>query len=393
MQSKEHLNSPELLSPVVIVGAGAAGMGCALAVASRGKPVILLEKTPEFGGTVRQALIHTIGGLFDDQGELLNQGLPAELYERLSQASTHTKKRRIGKTWVLDVDPAVYVQVVTDWLTSCEEISFLCQIEITHLDIEDTAISQVTVESHIDNKTFILQPHALVDTTGSAEVVAGVDTGLVDEGMALAGYIVQLRDIDLNALQFPKGVAVLREIRKAVEQGSLPPECATVWLDTGVYPDEVYAKFSISSSDYQHAHMQTVALKLLDFLCEIPGFSNAGIRNYSQLGIRDGGRIRGEYCLTAADVTTGQQFADAACQAGWPIEHWHPERGVTLEYLPPGQSYAIPLRSLKVAGFSNLWAAGKCLSAEPRAQASARVAGTCWAMGEAVGKHLAGELA
>ena len=37
-------------------------------------------------------------------------------------------------------------------------------------------------------------------------------------------------------------------------------------------------------------------------------------------------------------------------------------------------------------GYENLWAAGKCLSADALAHASARVAGTCWAMGEAAGK-------
>ena len=92
--------------------------------------------------------------------------------------------------------------------------------------------------------------------------------------------------------------------------------------------------------------------------------------------------------MTERDVKEGSRFADVACRACWPIEHWHPQKGISLEYLPDGQDYDIPLRSLRVAGFENLWAAGKCLSAEPRAQASARVVGTCWAMGEAVGKNV-----
>jgi hypothetical protein len=59
---------------------------------------------------------------------------------------------------------------------------------------------------------------------------------------------------------------------------------------------------------------------------------------------------------------------------------------VKLEYLPAGSYYEVPLRSLRVRGFANLWVAGKCLSADRLAQASARVAGTCWAMGEAAGR-------
>jgi hypothetical protein len=62
---------------------------------------------------------------------------------------------------------------------------------------------------------------------------------------------------------------------------------------------------------------------------------------------------------------------------------------VSLEYLTQGDYYEIPLRSLKVQGLANVWTAGKCLSADPYAHASARVVGTCWAMGEAVGRAAA----
>jgi hypothetical protein len=60
-----------------------------------------------------------------------------------------------------------------------------------------------------------------------------------------------------------------------------------------------------------------------------------------------------------------------------------------LEYLPPGTHYEIPMRALKLPGLANYWAAGKCLSADREAQASARWVGACWAMGEAAGKAAA----
>src|SRR5205085_10644705 len=44
----------------VVVGAGAAGVGCALSAAAEGASVLLLEKAAQLGGTVRHALIHTI---------------------------------------------------------------------------------------------------------------------------------------------------------------------------------------------------------------------------------------------------------------------------------------------------------------------------------------------
>ncbi len=371
---------------IVIVGGGAAGLSCALSAAAEGANVVLLEKTAGLGGTVQQALIHTLGGLFDDQGNFLNPGLPAALTERLGHACSHTRKRRIGKTWVLSVDPSVYAVVIAAWIKTTPNISVHYQARVTHVSIDAGRIEQVRVTCN--GETHTLHPHALVDTTGNASIVQQIDAGLVADGVALGGFILQLRGLMPDALQFPKGVARLRQIRKAVDNGELPPECSTVWLDTGVYPDEAYAKFSVTPADYDAGHMKCVAKQLLAFLQALPDFTGAFIHRYGQLGTRDAGRIKGEYCLTEQDIKAGKRFADVACRACWPIEHWHPQTGISLEYLPPGHDYDIPLRSLKVAGFTNLWAAGKCLSAEPRAQASARVVGTCWAMGEAVGKNI-----
>jgi hypothetical protein len=118
-------------------------------------------------------------------------------------------------------------------------------------------------------------------------------------------------------------------------------------------------------------------------------FAHARVCKTGCIGVRDGGRVRGEYCLSAEDVRQGRKFKDAACRCSWPIEYWDPDEGVSLEYLPDGNWYEIPLRALKAKGLANVWIAGKCLSADPLAQASARVVGTCWAMGEAVGKEAA----
>jgi hypothetical protein len=363
----------------VIGGGGAAGISCALAAAQQGKQVILVEKTGSLGGTLTQALIHTIGGLFDEHGQLLNLGLPLALVERLTHASPATQKRRIGKLWVLNVDPAIYAAVVTAWVAEFSKINILYHTELTEIFIEDQRASQIKLNGQW------IKISALVDATGTAQLIRHIDPKLVKADNTLAGWIVQIRGITPNALQFPQGVAILKTIRDATVRQQLPPECATVWLDSGVYADEIYLKFNLPiSADL--AHLIPIAEQLLTFLQQFPALSQAKIHSYGQLGIREDGRVIGEYCLTEADVKSGQTFTDAACWANWAIEHWHVTTGLSLEYLQ--HAYQIPLRSCKVAGFANVWAVGKCLSAEPRAQASARVVGTCWAMGAAVGTHL-----
>ncbi|MGZ4969353.1 MAG: FAD-dependent oxidoreductase [Methylobacter sp.] len=365
---------------LVIAGAGATGIACALAAARQKIPVRLLEQSAQLGGTVTGALIHTLGGFFDDQGDLLNSGLSAELIGRLVEASPFTCKRRIGKTWVLNVDPTIYQQVISRWLDEYPAIDICYQTSIDHAAINTRCIDAVTVTGNGQAST--LNTLAVIDATGRADIVRSIDSRLVTEGSALAGLIVQLGGVSPGTLDFPKGLALLRHIRKATENHELPPECGTLWLDGGVYPEEIYVKFNLPAKNYDHAHMLTVADQLLAFLQARPGFANAFIRCHGQLGIRDEGRVHGDYTLTEADLKQGRYFDDAVCRAAWPIEYWHPEHGVSLDYFPPGHSYEIPLSALKVGGLTNFFAAGKCFSAEPRAQASARVVGTCWAMGE-----------
>lgn len=371
---------------IAIVGAGAAGIACALSAAAQGASVVLLEKSGQLGGTVTQTLIHTLGGLFDDQGHFLNLGLPVEFTERLSQASSLTHKRRIGKTWTLSVDPKIYGQVVSSWINEYPNIEVNYHTTITNVSINVGCIDRVTITG--DDKSHTWKPQALIDTTGHADIVRQIDVSKVTEGVALAGLILQLRGVAPDAIKFPKGVALLQRIRKAAYNHKLPPECATLWLDSGVYPDEVYVKFNLVSTDYEAARMVAVAEHLLTFLHALPDFSDAFISAHGQLGIRDGGYVQGDYILTEADIKQGRRFTDTVCRASWPIEYWHPQQGVTLDYFPPGHHYDIPLRSLKVKGLRNLFVAGKCFSTEPHAQASARVVGTCWAMGDGLAKAL-----
>src|SRR5262249_53878683 len=157
----------------------------------------------------------------------------------------------------------------------------------------------------------------------------------------------------------------------------------------GVVEDEVYVKLLVPVSENGEADVPDRALHVRDeviaFLKRLPAFARAWLVRTGSLGIRDGGRVQGEYCLTLEDVRQGRRFTDPACRCCWPIELWDPDRGVELEYLPDGSYYEIPLRALRVRGWRNVWVAGKCLSADRYAQASARVVGSCWSMGEAAG--------
>ena len=81
-----------------IVGGGMLGMTLAYRMATMGHRVTLIEATSAIGGTVAHALIHTLGGIFDLNERRTNEGLVGELVERIAQASSLARLRRIGKT-------------------------------------------------------------------------------------------------------------------------------------------------------------------------------------------------------------------------------------------------------------------------------------------------------
>jgi hypothetical protein len=263
------------------------------------------------------------------------------------------------------------------------------------------AADQVTeVEVSGPAGSFRLRARAVIDATGSAAVVRLIDPSLLqdDPRRAAAGLIFRMRGVAPGALAFPNGLGIVRALRRAAEDGGLPQRCARAWIDEGVYEDEAYVKLFVPLPDGWSDREERGEIKreavgvqgaVVSFLRGLPGFDQARVSRTGDLGIRDGGRVCGEYRLSGADVRQGRKFEDPACRACWPIEYWDPEQGVTVEYLPDHSYYEIPLRALKVRGLRNVWAVGKCLSADREAQASARVVGSCWAMGEAAGKAVA----
>lgn len=103
------------------------------------------------------------------------------------------------------------------------------------------------------------------------------------------------------------------------------------------------------------------------------------------LGLREGRRIHGEHVLSLAEVRAGARFDDAVAFGMFTIDS-----AAVNERVPP---YQIPLRSLVAAGMDNLLLAGRCISADRLAMASARVMTTCCLEGTAAGIAVAQALA
>ena len=130
----------------------------------------------------------------------------------------------------------------------------------------------------------------------------------------------------------------------------------------------------------------------------MPGFADAAIIGLShQIGVRETRRVYGEYRLTKADCLSVARFDDRVLLCGAPIEDHRPAPGGGEEtawgYIPGGEAYDVPYRTLVPQGRDELWVAGRCFSATHDAHASCRSMAQTMAMGQAAGTAAALSLA
>jgi len=106
-------------------------------------------------------------------------------------------------------------------------------------------------------------------------------------------------------------------------------------------------------------------------------------------GKRETRRFEGDHILSQSDIEQQRPFEDAVACGGWGFDH-HPKDGFFDRHSPsfhvyhPGP-YNIPLRSLYSRKVTNLFLAGRNISATHYGLSSTRVMLTCAQLGEAVG--------
>jgi hypothetical protein len=117
---------------------------------------------------------------------------------------------------------------------------------------------------------------------------------------------------------------------------------------------------------------------------EIPAFNHAYMSTTgAQVGIRQTRSIVGKYRLTNKDVILAKKSRHTISFSAWPIE-MHNNGEVKIVELDDDY-YDIPFETLIPQNATNYLVAGRCLSAEHEALASARVTAQCFGMGYAAG--------
>ena len=393
----------------VVAGGGAAGVSAATNLARRGHRVLLVERYGFCGGGAVAGMSGTICGLYMSSDRKANRpeqvvfGFADEFRQRLLARGGLTEPVRYGKTWTVTHDPLMWRENADDFLAESgvrvlfhsRVIGTLCEGEHVRGLIIDTKAGMARVEAKI-----------VIDASGDADVVhrAGWKTTKGQDGvMQNPTMIFRMGGIDIRRYLDYWGedtispAHVVEALIEAENSGAHKLPRKKIWIFPTTRPGEILVNATrilgrdgrdLDVTDpLDHTEAEMVARRQVreyaGFLkSRIPGCENGFVVDTGvEVGIRQTRSIVGVKRLGNADVVERRKSPDGVVRCPWPIE-LHAGDRPRVEWLLDDY-YEIPYGALVPETGENILVAGRCLSAEHEALASARVTAQCFGYGHA----------
>ncbi|KAA9156576.1 FAD-dependent oxidoreductase [Amycolatopsis acidicola] len=392
---------------VLVVGAGAAGVAAAVVAAEAGKSVLIVEKYGFAGGAAVAGMSGTICGLYqasetERAPRQIVTGFTERFRHELSTRGGVTGPQVYGKTWTVAHDPLVWREVADDLLERAG-VSVLFHTAVTGVLLDGDAHCGVVVESNA-GRAVILAART-IDASGDAAVVAraGYRYSFGDAGaIQNPTMFFRLGNVDLARFREFYGEDticppyVTEEIVRARATGAdLPRE--KIWIFATTRPGELMVNATrlagrdgrmlnvIDPADFTEAEIlgrRQVRSYARFLTARIPGCESAFVVDTGvEAGIRQTRTIAGIDRLSNEDVLAARKRADGICRVSWPIELHAGDRPKLTWLLD--DYYEVPYGTLVPERGENIIVAGRCLSAEHEALASARVTAQCFEYGHA----------
>ena len=382
---------------VLVAGGGIAGTMAAIASARAGANTVLLERYGFLGGIATGWGQICFCGDTAGQGDVFDE-LLGEL-ERLAATEPYTQ-------W--DPQKILEFDHEADWRHSPVARQFdasamrivLAQMVVRqpnlriclHTKIVDTVHNEGAVEAVVFHNVSGLQaiePLIVIDCTGDAHLAASCVSCMQEweAPVPLAGRI-SLIDIgrDVTPVLPDWGPEYLERVDMSMVHLSKNID-GKVTFRTNLAGHDPMDADELTEAEIRS---QTDALAIACHLQE-QGYATYRLDSLAtEIGIRIGRRIAGQYVLTGDDARRGAQFADAVARGTCNLTTGYldsaalaaSQKALNVEVVP---AYQIPYRSLVPAGGENILAAGRCISADRWALSSARMIPTAAMTGQAAG--------
>lgn len=418
-----------MLYDVVIVGGGAAGCAAAFTLGISGKKVLLVEKNNYLGGLMTGGLVTPF---MMTSSNPINTAFETQFKSEMSKYGAIITYENGNDGWF---NPEI-AKIVLDKLMIDAGVKIMFDSCISDVKIDNNCINDVTISSkmlseHIKSRYYIdasgncdlakicnceflnkndeYQPSSLrfvmsnVNVQEFASWLMEFDDDRTVTTSCQIGDEIHLStaytwDSDKNWALKPlfddavKGGILKNEDRNYFQLFTIPKMPKSIAFNCPrIYTDNVINPMNVANYSLALISGRETIFRLANF-CKLylHGFEEAYISSIADmLGVRVSRRIKGKYVLTLDDIKSGKKFDNPVVISNYPVDV-HSTNDNKSVLLNTEVEYQLPIESLISADYSNLYVAGRCVSADFYAQGAVRIIPSCMSMGEGLANYIIG---
>jgi len=391
-------------SDVLVVGAGPAGIGAALAAARAGASVRLLESAGCLGGVWTAGMLTKI----IDGGR--KEGVMREILALMAARGSDVARQTKGEIY----DPEL-MKLVLEELCVAAGIAVQLHTRLTGAVVDPrNRLTAVLTESKSGRQAWLAE--RFIDCSGDGDLAAHAGCRF-DVGINAQ---CECQPMSLMALLTGLDPAAVPDYIREVAGEKAKPNLLRLMHDAGIRPSysgptlrllhpgifSLMTNHEYGVPAYDAAAITAATLRARREIHDIvrdlrriggPWRHVAVVATAEQIGVREGRRIRGRATVTAADISAGRKHDDAVCRVNFGFDVHNVRPGVMFDgpdevaqevrrrRAAGAKPYDIPLGALIAADVDGLMMAGRCISGDFIAHSSYRVTGNAVPMGEAAG--------
>jgi hypothetical protein len=373
-----------------VVGGGLAGMCAAIAAARHGAHVLLMQDRPVLGGNASSEIRMWVCGAHGENNR------ETGLIEEFLLENCYRNPLRNYSIW----DSVLYGKVRFE-----PNIDLLLNCSCNALEMEDTRIRSIRGWQLTSETWHTVEAALYADCSGDSILapLSGASYRMGREARAEFDEGIEPEAGDARTM----GMSCLIQARETGSpQPFTPPAWANVYASDDDLPhrghDLVRTNFwwielggeqdTIHDTEAVRDELLKVAFGVWD---HIKNRGDHGADNWVLdwvgflPGKRESRRYVGDHVLTQGDVRAEGRFPDLVAYGGWTMDDHHPGGmawpGEPTIFHPAPSPFGIPYRCLYSRDVTNLFCAGRNISASHAALSATRVMATCATLGQAVG--------
>jgi FAD dependent oxidoreductase len=395
---KRKLKLVELNSDLVIIGGGLAGTCAAITAARFGLKVVLVQDRPVLGGNSSSEVRLWVLGATSHMGNNNRWAREGGLIDEILLENAYRNP---------EGNPLIYDTILLEKVVNEQNIRLLLNTAVYDVEKKDANTIQSVKAFCSQNSTeYILSAPLFTDSSGDGIVgfLAGAAFRMGAEskeefGEAFApqkeygellGHSIYFYSKNTGKpVKFIPPAFALNDISKIPRFKNFNSSdfgCRLWWIEYGGRLDTIHETETIKWELWKVVYGVWNYIKNSG---QFPDAENLTLEWVGTIpGKRESRRFEGDYMIMQQDIIEQKMFHDAVAFGGWSID-LHPADGVFSELSGCNQwhskgVYGIPYRSYYSKNITNLFLAGRIMSATHVAFGSTRVMATCAHGGQAI---------